>query len=91
MAELAKAMEELPTTVSENDLLRIELGQERAARLSAQKDALTLQINDIATQLKKAQDDLQALVASLSEKYKVTGQDSYDRTTGKITRQTPVP
>jgi hypothetical protein len=91
MEELAKAMEELPTAVSENDLLRIELGQERNARLSAQKDALTLQLNEVNTQLKKSQDELQALVASLSTKYKVTGQDSYDRTTGKITRHTPVP
>ena len=88
--ELTKAMEELPDLMSENDLLRIELFQERAGRLGAQKDALTLQLNEVSAQLKKSQDALQGLVTELSSKYRVSGNDTFDKTTGKITRHNPV-
>jgi hypothetical protein len=88
--EIVKAMEALPDRVNETDLLRIELHQERAAKFAAQKDSLTLQLNDVTAQLKKSQEDLQILITELSAKYSVTGQDSYDKVTGKITRHTPV-
>lgn len=84
-------MEELPTAVNETDLLRIELGQERVARMAAQQDSLTLQLNELKVQFKKSQEELQALVSELSVKYQVSGNDTYDKVTGKITRQTPVP
>ena len=84
-------MEELPTAVNETDLLRIELGQERVARMAAQKDSLTLQLNELGVQFKKSQEELQTLVGELSVKYQVSGNDTYDKVTGKITRQTPVP
>ena len=81
----------LPDTVSELDLLKIELGQEKTGRLGAQKDALTLQLNTISEQFEKSKGDLQQLVNEMSMKYKVSGQDSYDKVTGKITRKTAVP
>ena len=81
----------LPDAVSEMDLLKIELGQEKTGRLGAQKDALTLQLNQTTEQFEKARNDLQQLVNEMSSKYKVSGQDSYDKVSGKITRKTAVP
>ena len=83
----AEAAEVLPDVVSETDLLRIEVGQERQTRLIAQRDAAQLQLNDINRQIDEGQKNLTKLVNELSVKYKVKGEDTYDRTTGKITRK----
>lgn len=81
----------LPEFISETDLLRIELGQEKHQKFAAQKDALTLQLNQVTEQLTTAKANIDRLILELTAKYKVSGQDTYDKVTGKITRVTPVP
>ena len=81
----------LPDCISEMDLLKLELGQEKLAKYAAQKDSLTLQINTITEQLQKTQTELQQFVDTLGAKYMVSGEDSYDKVTGRITRKTAVP
>ena len=81
----------LPDAVSEIDLLKIEIAQEKAQKFKAQVDALTLQLDVTSAQFEQSKRDLDIIVAKMSMKYKVKGEDAYDKITGKITRKTSVP
>lgn len=66
--------------LTDTDMLRLQLGQERVARLQAEQRAT-------AQELQVAQKDLQTFVSQLSAQYQLQPEDRVNPLTGEIIRK----
>jgi hypothetical protein len=79
-------MSDLPTALSELDLLRIKYDSERAQRLAAEATNLTMALQGIQKAQAEHAFAREALSKEMAERYKLGGADSIELQTGNIKR-----